>query len=91
MTEMESLAPGSLGRPLRKPREVWLRALDPVNFIRVRKIPGGPALEAVQAQMTTARKEQAETQEWLNAKRSLFERYPQLIYDDILSLKNAAQ
>ena len=91
VTEMESLAPGSLGRPLRKPREVWLRALDPVNFIRVRKIPGGPALEAVQAQMTTARKEQAETQEWLDAKRSLFERYPQLIYDDILSLKNAAQ
>jgi len=91
VTEMESLVPESLRRPLRKPREVWLRALDPVNFIGVRKIPGGPALEAVEAQIATARAEQAETTEWLDAKRSLFERYPQLIYDDILSLKNAAQ
>jgi argininosuccinate lyase len=91
VTELESLAPGSLGRSLSKPREVWLRALDPVHFIGIRRIPGGPALEAVNAQLATARKEQAAIQEWLDTKRSLLERYPQLIHDDVMTLKNTAR
>jgi argininosuccinate lyase len=78
-----------LGRELSKPRETWMRALDPEYFISVRKVPGGPALEAVQAQIATARKEQAETQAWCDARRFLLERYPQLIRVDIGALSSA--
>jgi argininosuccinate lyase len=81
VAEIERLAPEILGRTLRKRSEVWLRALDPEYFVRIRKIVGGPAPEAVQAQIATAKKEQAETQEWLVAKRALLENYPLLIRD----------
>ncbi len=88
VTAMKSLAVEMLGRELSKPREMWMRALDPDYFISIRKIPGGPALEAVQAQIATARKEQAEAQEWRDARRSLLERYPQLIRADIGALNS---
>ncbi|HYL62612.1 MAG TPA: argininosuccinate lyase [Candidatus Methylomirabilis sp.] len=90
VTQMERLAPKIAGRKLSKPREVWLRALDPVQFIGIRAIPGGPAPEAVRTQIASARKEQAEAQEWLNAKRSLLARYPQLIQAETLALKNSS-
>jgi argininosuccinate lyase len=77
--EIERLAPETLGRKLRKRSEVWLRALDPEYFVRIRKVAGGPAPEAVEAQIATAKKEQAEAQEWLDAKRALLENYPDLI------------
>ena len=77
--EIERLAPETLGRKLRKRSEVWLRALDPEYFVRIRKVAGGPAPEAVEAQIATAKKEQAEAQEWLDAKRALLENYPELI------------
>jgi argininosuccinate lyase len=70
---------------------MWLRALDPTHFIAVRKIPGGPAPEAVRAQIAIARKEQTETEAWLDAKRSLLESYPRLIQQDIAILNNATQ
>jgi argininosuccinate lyase len=88
VTAMKGLAPKMLGRELSKPREIWMRALDPDYFISVRKVPGGPAPEAIQAQLATARREQAETQEWCAAKRALLERYPQLIRADVGALNN---
>jgi argininosuccinate lyase len=89
VTELERLAPKIVGRELSKPREVWSRALDPIHFVAVRTVPGGPAAEAVRSQIAIARKEQAESREWLNTKRSLLERYPQLIQDDFAAIKNA--
>ena len=89
--EMERLAPESLGRSLRKPREIWLRALDPTHFVNIRKIAGGPAPEAVQAQIATAREEQSEVMEWLDRKNSLLQRYPMLIRDAITELRKAAR
>jgi len=91
VTELQRLAPKIVGRELSKPREVWSRALDPVHFVAVRTIPGGPAPEAVRSQIAIARKEQAEAREWLNAKRSLLERYPQLIQDEVTAVKNAVR
>jgi argininosuccinate lyase len=89
VTEMERLAPKIVGRKLSKPREVWSRALDPVNFIGVRAIPGGPAPEAVRAQLASARKEQAEALEWLHSKRSLIEGYSQLIQGETVAVQKA--
>lgn len=77
--EIERLALETIGRKLREQGEVWLRALDPEHFVRIRKVAGGPAPEAVQKQIANAKKEQAETQEWLEAKRALLEQYPGLI------------
>lgn len=79
--EIKRLAPETLGRRLRKRKEVWLRALDPEHFVRIRNVPGGPAPEALQAQIRRARKEQDEVQEWLDAKRALLDNYPDLIHD----------
>jgi argininosuccinate lyase len=89
VSEMERLSLEISGKKLSKPREVWLRALDPEHFIGIRTIPGGPAPESVRAQIAAARKEQREAQEWLDAKRALIEQYPQIIQNEILALKNA--
>jgi argininosuccinate lyase len=89
VTELENLAPKSLGRPLRMPREVWLRALDPAHFISVRETAGGPAPGAVKAQIASAREEQAETMKWLDTKRLLLKQYPRLIHDASAVLENA--
>ena len=90
VTEMERLSLEIAGKKLSKPREVWLCALDPVHFISIRTIPGGPAPEAVRAQIAAARKEQTEAQEWLNAKRSLIGQYSEILQKEILALKNVS-
>jgi argininosuccinate lyase len=89
VAEIERLAPEILGRKLRKPSEVWLRALDPEYFVSVRNVTGGPAPEAVQEQIAGARKEQAKAREWLDAKRVLLESYPRLIRDAAAAQKAA--
>ena len=90
VAEMERLAPEILGRKLSKPRALWLRALDPAHFVAIRAIPGGPAPEAVRAQIAVAEREQTEAQEWLHAKRSLLDQYSQLTQNEILALKHAS-
>jgi argininosuccinate lyase len=91
VTEMEKLAPGTLGRPLHCPREVWLRALDAAHFVRIRTIPGGPAPEAVQAQIATAKQELTVMRDWLESKRALLARYSVLIRDAMGVLEKATQ
>ena len=90
VTELERLAWEVAGTKLSKPRDVWLRALDPEHFIAIRTIPGGPAPEAVRAQIAAARKEQTDAKEWLDAKRSLLAQYARIMQKEILSLKNAS-
>ena len=90
VAEMERLALEVAGKKLSKPRDVWLRALDPGHFIAIRTIPGGPAPEAVQAQIASAQKDQTEAQQWLDAKRSLLAEYSQVMQHEIVALKNAA-
>jgi argininosuccinate lyase len=67
------------GNSLRTPRGVLLNALDPVNFVRVRRIPGGPALEPVNDAMLDAESEIAATEKWLVSKTALLEGYAQRI------------
>ena len=88
VAEIERLAPETLGKALQKRREAWLRALDPEHFVRIRNIAGGPAPEAVRAQIASAKREQAEAHEWLEAKRALLEDYPRLIRDAALAPLN---
>jgi argininosuccinate lyase len=89
VTEMERLAPPVIGKKLSRPREVWSRALDPMHFISVRAIPGGPAPDAAASQITIAREEQTEFQKWLNTKRFLLNRYPQIIQEEIAAVRKS--
>jgi argininosuccinate lyase len=90
IAEMERLAVEIAGKKLSKPHEVWRRALDPLHFISIRTIPGGPAPEAVRAQIVAAREGQAEAGGWLEAKRSLLGQCSQIIQNEILALKNSS-
>ena len=57
--------------PLQTPRAVLLKALDPANFVAVRRIPGGPALEPLREAIQAAEGEIAKTQEWLQSKTAM--------------------
>jgi len=79
--EAERLAPAILGRPLSVPRQELRRALDADNFVRVRTVAGGPAPQAVSAEIDTARREQAVFSTWLEKKQDLLRCYPELIHE----------
>lgn len=55
-------------------------ALDPGNFIRIRKIEGGPAPERTREAVARARSEQAEMEAWIEAKTALLERAHQSLH-----------
>jgi argininosuccinate lyase len=91
VAELERLAPQMLGRPLRKRRETWLAALDPVHFTRIREIPGGPGPKAVQAQLAAAREEQQEMRGYLDGKRALLKSAAELSRVAISALEKAVR
>jgi argininosuccinate lyase len=64
---------------LRTPRKDLLNALDPVNFVEVRRIPGGPAMEPVLDAIREAETEIAAIEAWLASKTALLGRYPSRI------------
>ena len=78
-------------RPLRTPRAVLLKALDPVNFVAVRRIPGGPALEPVTDAIREAESEIAAVEAWLASKNALLEAYPKRIVEARQSLLASAR
>jgi argininosuccinate lyase len=64
---------------LSTPREVLMKALDPVNFVEIRRIPGGPAMEPV---LDAIREEEtgiAASKAWRASKIALLENYPKRI------------
>jgi argininosuccinate lyase len=65
--------------PLRTPREVLRKALDPQNFVDVRKIAGGPAREPVLDAVRESEHEIAAVDAWLASKTALLEAYPKRI------------
>jgi len=68
------------------PRAVLLKALDPANFVEVRRIPGGPAMEPMLDAIREAEIEIAQTGTWLASKTALLEGYPGRIYEARQSL-----
>jgi len=89
--ELEKNASRFIGRDLRTPRDVCIRALDPAHFVVSRKILGGPAPEVVRDQIATAQQELSVTLKWIESKRALFMRYPVLIQESIDSLERASR
>jgi argininosuccinate lyase len=81
VSELLRLAPQVLGRPLASKRELLLVALDPVNFVQVRGIVGGPAPKTVRAEIERQSNEVEEMQKWVNAKTALLAGYPKQMRD----------
>jgi len=49
------------------------RALDPVNFVRIRKVPGGPAPDVVAEALSRAGGGQREIEGWIRSKQELLD------------------
>ena len=47
------------------------RALDPRNFVNIRRVTGGPAPEIVTEALSRARKEQASFEQWIQSKQAM--------------------
>lgn len=62
-------APEVLGRPIATGRDVMLRALDPVHFVEIRKIEGGPAPERVAEQIGALRRDSETAAQWAQAEQ----------------------
>ena len=69
------IAARELGRPLRTSRDTLRLALDPDHFVSIRKIAGGPAPEAVAAQLADAQREQMQLEGWRRSKLALLGEY----------------
>jgi argininosuccinate lyase len=74
-----ALAPAMLGRPLKTSREDLLQALDPVHFVKIRRIPGGPAEEAVRPALEEAETHLAEVAVWIEERSAGLAAYPERI------------
>ncbi len=72
----------SLAPSLKASRAELLEALDPRHFIDIRRIPGGPAPEALQAAIEEAASHITETQAWIERKTGLMNTYPRLIREE---------
>ena len=76
---VRDLAPEILGRPLKVPDAVLIAALDPVHFIAIRTIPGGPAPEVVKTEISRVRNESAVMAKWISSKEELEKAFPERI------------
>jgi argininosuccinate lyase len=74
-----ALAPAVLGRPLRTRREDLLEALDPVRFVSIRRIPGGPAEGAVRPALDEAEAHLSEVAVWIAERSAGLAAYPERI------------
>jgi argininosuccinate lyase len=75
------LAPGLAGRELTSSREDLLASLDPVNFVNIRRIPGGPAPETTTVALSQAETDIAHTRAWVLEKSSALSSSSQSIRD----------
>jgi argininosuccinate lyase len=76
---VSAMAPAHFGRPLRTSRAELLQSLDPVHFVNIRGIPGGPAPDAILAAIGMAERDLALTTAWITEKSALLAEYPHQI------------
>jgi argininosuccinate lyase len=85
---VETLAPSHFGRALGISRGDLLQALDARHFVDVRRIPGGPAPEAMQPALAQATRQVAETRVWIEGKTAELAAYPVRIGEECRTLLN---
>ncbi len=75
----EDLAESVLGRRLAVSRNRLAHALDPLNFVNIRTVSGGPG--ALDSALQEAESEAAKTLDWIAAKSSILANYPAQLSD----------
>jgi len=83
---VQKLAPSVIGRRLRMSAPDLRQALDLDNFVRVRRIAGGPAPQSVKAELVRARAELAQAAGWAAKKHVRLGSYQQRIRKDSVAL-----
>ncbi len=84
--QVQKLAPSAIGRRLRMSAPDLRQALDLDNFVRVRRIAGGPAPQAVRAELVRARAELAQAAAWAAKKHARLDSYQQRIRKESVAL-----
>jgi len=79
-------APEFLGHELRTPRVELLQALDPAHFVAIRKIPGGPAPEAMEPALAAAEQDLTGAHAWIAEKNEALAAYPRKIRSAVEAL-----
>ena len=85
---VEALAPAHFGRALGISRADLLQALDARNFVDVRRIPGGPAPEAMRSALTQGAEQVAQTRVWIDRKTAELAAYPVSNREESRTLRN---
>ncbi len=83
------LAREQLGHPLKTAKAELLQALDPHWFVKIRRIPGGPAAESVEAALRGIEAEHAQAHAWIASKRSLLSEYAERIRNARTTISSA--
>jgi argininosuccinate lyase len=83
---LKRLAPKLIQRRLKTTEQQCLGALDPMRFVEVRKVDGGPAPSRMQDAMARARTEIKSSRTWLTRKQRLLQNYPNRIRRAIAAL-----
>ncbi|MDQ2774881.1 MAG: argininosuccinate lyase [Acidobacteriota bacterium] len=81
---VEELGPSVLGRALTVHGDALLQALDARNFVAVRRIPGGPAPEAIRDALAISDEKSRAVEDWIAEKGLLLSSYRQRIQQSAL-------
>ena len=81
-----ALAPAQFGHPLRATPVELMQSLDPLQFVNVRRIVGGPDPEAVAVAIREGEEEIARGQAWIAEKADLLAGYPKRIRQECEAL-----
>ncbi len=76
-----------LGRPLRASRATILQALDPVHFVAIRKVDGGPAPEAVTRQIDALTAAMTASSAWKDAKSQALDACRKMLREAVEGLR----
>jgi argininosuccinate lyase len=76
---LKRLAPELIQRRLKIADRECMTALDPIHFIELRNIEGGPAPKQIQAAIARARKAATSNRAWLKRNQQSLQRYPKRI------------
>ena len=76
-------APGILGRPLRTAEGVLAQALDPVHFVHIRNVDGGPGPHAMDRQLSGIAEKQARHERWQADRERHLAEYRETLRDQV--------
>ncbi len=84
---LKRLAPKLIGRPLKITHRECLQALDPMHFVEIRNVDGGPAPDRMKDVLGKAQAELKSNHSWLTRKQRLLQNYPKRIREAIANLR----